>query len=331
MKPLLTVVLPVYNAGKTIRKAISSILNQTFKEFELIIINDGSTDDTLSAIRSFNDDRIRLYSTPNRGVAKAANFAMKLAQTNLIARMDADDEALLDRLQLQYGYLQHNTDVEVVSGLVQYGGNRLKNLGYALHVDRINELITHEQMFNRRFEDLPVANPSVMFCKSLIEKFGGYNEMNVPEDYELFLRWMSMGVKFSKLNHNLLIWNDLETRITRTHSDYSEANFDQTKALYLTNYLKNTYKTIPELWVWGAGRKVNSKVKLLRNLGLRITLNIDVKQQETRGNVMHYSQIKSPGNYIILSYVKDRKGKQEIINYLNSRGFEEGKNYFLMN
>ncbi|QSE96529.1 glycosyltransferase family 2 protein [Fulvivirga lutea] len=331
MKPLVSVVLPAFNAEKTIKKAISSILKQSFEQFELIVINDGSTDNTLKVIESFKDNRIKCFSTPNQGVARAANFAIKLSRTEIIARMDADDVSLPERLALQYQYLQDHEDVDVVSGKITYGGDRTKNLGYALHVDQINQLMNHDQMFSRRFEDSPVANPSVMVRKSLFEMFGGYCEQNIPEDYELFLRWMDKGVEFAKIDHNVLIWNDLDGRITRTHSDYSGDNFDRVKANYLAKFLNARYSTLLEIWIWGTGRKVNSKVKLLNKEGLNVSQFIDVKKNKQLINTMHYTEIHSPGDYIILSYVKDRKGKQEIINYLNTKGFEEGNNYFLMN
>src|ERR1700761_7286076 len=97
-KPQITVLMPAYNAGKYIAEAIASVLGQTFGDFELLIVNDGSTDDTLDIINSFDDKRIRVISQPNQGVAAALNTGLKHAKAEYIARFDADDICLPQRL-----------------------------------------------------------------------------------------------------------------------------------------------------------------------------------------------------------------------------------------
>jgi glycosyltransferase involved in cell wall biosynthesis len=113
-EPLISVVMPVYNAAQYLREAIDSILNQTFRDFEFIIINDGSTDRSLEIIQSYNDDRIRLINQKNTGLAKALNNGIAIAKSDFIARMDADDISIPERLTSQFSFLESNVDVVAV-------------------------------------------------------------------------------------------------------------------------------------------------------------------------------------------------------------------------
>ena len=112
----LTVLLSVHNAGEYLRDAVQSILNQTFTDFEFLIINDGSTDDSLLVLNEFaqRDPRIRIVSRANRGLTKTLNEGITLARGEFLARMDGDDVAMPDRLQKQVEYLQNNPECELV-------------------------------------------------------------------------------------------------------------------------------------------------------------------------------------------------------------------------
>src|ERR1700758_2331993 len=103
-RPQITVLMPAYNAGKYIREAIWSVLQQSFKNFELLVINDGSTDDTLSIALSFHDPRIIVVNREHEGIAAALNTGLKLASAPYIARFDADDICLPNRLRTQLDF-----------------------------------------------------------------------------------------------------------------------------------------------------------------------------------------------------------------------------------
>lgn len=330
MIPKITVLLPVYNGQKTIAKAVESILNQTFSQFELLIIDDGSTDNTVHVIESFSDDRLNVHKIrENGGIARALNFGLKLAKSPFIARMDADDISLPARLEKQYQYIVENPSCGVISSLVEYKGNRTKQQGYAHYVKQINKIVTPEDLRNKRFQESPIAHPSVMFRKELVEQFGGYSEASIPEDYELWLRWMHQGVQFNKLEDNLLIWNDLPSRISRSSLVYSDEKFYKLKAFYLAKQLQKTNDSLPKLWVWGTGRTVNKHSNYLSEAGFEIEKYISLKDSSSKKHI-HFSEIQKPGSFVIVSYVRDRIGKKDIEEFLNIKGFEEGQDFFLM-
>lgn len=183
--PAITVLLPVYNAGKFLEEAIVSILNQTFKDFEFLIIDDGSTDDSLEIINRYSkrDNRIKVISRPNKGFVATLDEGMSLAKTNLIARMDADDIALPTRLEVQYKYLQEHPDCSVVGCQLQI----IDEEGKKKHIDPRPTQDVNLKLFLAY--GCALSGPTVVFRKDIIESIGGFQEAALPaEDYDCWVR-----------------------------------------------------------------------------------------------------------------------------------------------
>ncbi len=325
---LVSVVLPVYNGQKYIERAIESILNQSYQNLELVIVDDGSTDHTIQRISGFNDARIQCYKRSHMGVAETANFGMKQCKGTYIARMDADDIAMTERIRKQVDFLDENPEIGVVSCLVHHQGDRNTQGGYANHVDWLNSLLTPDEIYNHRFADSPVANPSVMFRRELLEHHGDHKTSGLPEDYELWLRWMHHGVKIGKVPEILLHWSDYSTRLTRTNPDYDDDRFQEVKAHYFNLWYKKNGHNRP-IWVWGNSRWVRKRVSFLQELGVSIAGYIDIVHTSDE-KVIHYETVGLIENPIILSYVADRKGKLEIQQWLDQQGYRCGKDYWMM-
>lgn len=189
--PLVSVVMPSYNSKKFISRAIESILNQTFVRFELIIINDCSTDDSLKIIQSYakKDKRIRIISNRKRlNIAGALNKGIRSAKTDLIARMDADDISNPDRLLLQYKLISSSNRIAAV-------GANIIIMDCNEHETAIRRYpVSSKEMKRCLFRYSPFAHPVVMFKKHIFEEIGGYNRKYSPtEDLDL---WFRMGVKY---------------------------------------------------------------------------------------------------------------------------------------
>lgn len=177
-KPRITVLMPVYNAERFLAQAIDSVLAQTFTDFELLMLDDCSTDGSLSIIQSYSDPRIRLYQNEqNMGISPTLNRGIALAQSALIARMDADDLCHPQRLQKQYDYLQQNPDCAMVSSLVRV----ISEEGNLLRIDDFKSPYFY---YNLTFECW-IYHPTITFRKQAIEEIGGYT-VPYSEDFELF-------------------------------------------------------------------------------------------------------------------------------------------------
>jgi len=229
---LVSVVLPFYNADTTLKRAIQSILDQAYEDFELLLINNNSTDKSIEIARqALDDDRVKLIDEANQGVVHATNKGLKEARGKYIARMDADDWSFPDRLLVQVELLDSQKEIGLVSGKVEYEGENPKE-GFLKYLAWINGVTEPEEIYLNQFVEYPVVNPSIMFRRELVGQFGNYGEGNFPEDYEFFLRLQQQGVRMKKVKIPVIKWNDLPNRLTRTHPNYSEDAFDHIKAKY---------------------------------------------------------------------------------------------------
>lgn len=210
-KILLSVLMPVYNAEKYIKLAVESILNQSLSDFEFIIINDGSTDNTLMILHKYaaQDRRIRLISRENKGLIDTLNEGLALAKTSLIARMDADDVSLPTRFQEQFDYLNNHADVVCVGGasiMIDAGGNELHLLVPPLDNDDIQE--------NALKGHCPINHPTAMYRIDAVKYVGNYSHKFYPsEDLDLWLRLGEIG-KLANLKNPVLKYRFLSSSIS---------------------------------------------------------------------------------------------------------------------
>ena len=190
-KPLISVVMPAYNAQKFISSAIESILDQTFKNFELIIINDCSADNTRSIVKSFakKDPRIKLIDNKTRlNIAASLNKGISMASSNIIARMDADDISIPNRLELQYKLITSDKNIAVIGAniiVMDLNENEIAIRSYPTTSEKLKACL---------FKYSPFAHPVVCFRKDMSDSVGGYNPKYSPtEDLDL---WFRLGVKY---------------------------------------------------------------------------------------------------------------------------------------
>ncbi len=183
--------MPVYNGGIYLEKAIGSILTQTFTDFEFIIIDDGSTDNSLVTLSRYaaQDSRIKLVSRENRGLVKTLNQGIELAQSALIARMDADDIAMPERFAMQKAYLDNNPEILCVGGRVKVIDSKGRFL--ISNDAKTNPEDAESSALNGIS---PIIHPSAMLRTEALKQVGGYHEADYPaEDLALWLNLCAIG------------------------------------------------------------------------------------------------------------------------------------------
>jgi len=183
--PKVTVLMPAYNAEKYIGEAIASVLNQSFTDFELLIINDGSTDSTQKIIHSFRDKRIVLINQQNKGVSAALNVGLKAARADYIARFDADDVCHPDRLKIQYEFITSYPQYTIIGSTADY-------IDASGHFMFTHQLAGHlnEEIQQLKYSVCPFIHSSVLYKKDVVITNGGYNENAYT--YEDHFLWASM-------------------------------------------------------------------------------------------------------------------------------------------
>ncbi len=331
---LISVVLPFHNSEATLARAIRSIQNQTYRDWELLLADDGSTDSSPDIARSFskNDPRIRLLQLPKRGIVPTLNDALTRARGKYIARMDSDDYSHPERFTLQIGMLNKNADLGLVSCLVRHIDSVFHAPGYKAHVHWLNTLITPEQHFLARFIESPVAHPSVLYRNELLQTHGSYSQGDFPEDYELWLRWLSAGVRFAKIPEYLLDWHDSPDRLSRTDARYNTDAFYKIKCKYLAAWLKHHQVPDRPFWLWGAGRITRKRFRLLEQLHRPFDGFIDIDPKKI-GTIVAGRKVFSPASLrhypdvFILAAVGTRGARNQIVQHLKSFGKIEGLDY----
>lgn len=223
-KPLVSVLMPVFNTGKYTEDAIKSILNQSYTDFEFIIVDDGSTDNTAQIISGFQDPRIKVIQNEiNLGLAASLNNGLALAQGKFIARMDGDDISFPDRFLKQVTYLNQNPKVGVVGAWYQWTDSE-GNPGKIKRFPMDNGVIQWKLIVDAQ----PIAHPVVMMRAEALREINGYKDMRYSQDYDLFYR-LSKNWEFHNLQEVLLLRREHEQRIGKSHTEEQMANTAQTR------------------------------------------------------------------------------------------------------
>lgn len=226
---IISVVMSVYNGELFLKDAIESILNQSYQNFEFIIINDGSSDSSLSIIKSYNDSRIKLVENErNMGLIYSLNKAFSIASGKYIARMDSDDIAHSDRLKLQIEFLENNPSVGLVgSDYISFSDK---------HSKLIREPKSHGVIKTFLLFSATMCHPTVMLRKQILDDTRSrYNpEFKHVEDYELWTK-LILHTQFANLPTPLLKYRDHQSQVSHKHKVIQTENGD----IVRENYLKS--------------------------------------------------------------------------------------------
>lgn len=190
--PAISVLMSAYNSERYVREAVESILNQTFGDFELILIDDGSKDSSPQILTELadRDARIRFISRLNKGLTKTLNEALSLARAPLIARMDADDVSMPDRFEKQVEYLESHPECVCVGSRVEL----IDPLGSVFRTS--DHKLMHEEIDAGLMKGVgwSIVHPVAMIRRDALEKVGGYREQfETSQDLDLFLRLAEVG------------------------------------------------------------------------------------------------------------------------------------------
>ncbi len=332
--PEVSVLLPVRNASRWLEDALGSLTRQTLTDFEVIAVDDGSTDDSGAILDRWagSDPRFTVVHQPVHGLVTALNRGLERCRGPLVARMDADDVSHLRRLELQAAILASRPEVGVVSSKVRHFPAHRVAKGFRLYEAWLNSLMTHDEMSRERFVESPLAHPSVMVRRDLLAQVGGWRDQGWAEDYDLWLRLFEAGAIFAKLDRTLFFWREHGDRLTRTDRRYSVPSFLRCKAHFLARGpLRNAGRVI----LWGAGQTGRRLSKFLIEEGLAIDTVVDIDPAKIGGTLRGIPIIAPdalPGhlgdNPVVLAAVASRGARDLIRERLIEHGLEEGNTFW---
>jgi glycosyltransferase involved in cell wall biosynthesis len=216
-RPLVSIILPVYNAEKYIAESIHSLLQQTYSNIEIIVLNDGSKDNSEKVIAGLNDGRIKYYSHANIGMAATLNKGLKLASGDYIARQDADDVSLPDRIKKQIDFLEAQKEIGLAGTWAAIIDEKGRKTGGVHHHPVKDEELKFDLLF-----DNPFVHSSVMFRKKVVEECGTYNEQlhSLVQDFEYWFR-ISGKFKVANIAEELQLYRQNTEGISAATTDFS--------------------------------------------------------------------------------------------------------------
>ncbi len=262
MPPAVSVLLPFKNTEKFIRAALQSLVSQAFEDFEVVLVDDGSSDDSRNIAEEFcfRDGRFKLFSG-GHGLVASLNYGLSVATGKWIARFDSDDICHPDRLALQLAMGENYGENTVVSCRVRSFPQRKVSSGYRSYENWINSLESFTEIEHSLFVESPVPHPTAFYSREAVISAGGYADIGLPEDYELWLRLWSNGFRFVRVPKVLLAWRERSDRFSRTSSMYSLTSFYRTKALYLGHVPCLAGKRVYVAGSGQAARRVGKEIK----------------------------------------------------------------------
>ncbi len=323
---LFSVVMAVYNGERYLQEAIESILNQSYKDFEFIIVNDGSLDNTAEILKGIQDSRVRITHIPeNRGAANALNIAIKNASGDWIAIQDADDLSMPTRLEEQAAYVQEHPHLaalgtlrKCMSGNEEIPSKRLRTEEFG------NFLVSSDHMKAYRFYINPLCHGSVLFSKKVFEEVGGYDSSyKICYDYDLWMRMFEVG-PIHKINKKLYQYRIHADSISKKKQPYNE------DWVVASKYIKKTVKEVrdsernPHFIVLGSSQACNEfkEVSLLSNL--KVYSYIKTTASDTSEKIYRLFHENKIDGVIVLEGLQFNN----TIQALEDKGMEINKNLF---
>lgn len=331
--PRVSVLLPCRNAAAHLGEALRSLAAQTWRDLEIVAVDDASTDATSALLRDWGTRAcpLRLVQGRGQGIVAALNLAVAAARGELLARMDADDIAEPERLARQVAALDAAPALAGCGTGVRYFPRDIVRDGSLDYERWLNSLTSPDAIFRDRFIECPIAHPTLLIRRSAFESAGGYRDAGWPEDYDLVLRLLSGGYRLSNLPQVLLHWRDRPERLSRTDPRYSQEAFRNCKLHYLAPLLGPCSGVV----VWGAGPvgKGFARALLARGVALRAFVDLDPRKigQVTHGApVIHPDRINDYRGAFVLAAVAGEVARAEIRSSLGAAGWREEQDFVVV-
>jgi glycosyltransferase involved in cell wall biosynthesis len=326
--PRVSVLLPCFNAARFLTEALASLEKQTFADFEVIAVDDGSTDDTLELLQRWaaRDPRARIIAGSHKGLVSALATALEHAGGEFTARFDADDVAAPARFQRQVELLDAHSEVAACGTGVCYFPAEFVRAGARAYESWLNALHTPEEIARDIFVECPIAHPTLMARTDALRKIGGYQDNGWPEDYDLVFRLFESGCQLANVPEVLHSWREGEKRLSRVDPRYSADAFRRCKAHYLATTLLSGRKVV----IWGAGPVGKAFARELKAHDIPVVGFIDVDPRKIDRCIQglpvrsHHELDRSA---FIVAAVGNAAARTEIRAALHAAGLQELRDY----
>lgn len=316
--PLISILTPFKNTELFLDACIDSIIKQTYTHWELIIVDDSSTDNSFKIVDKYAriDNRIKLFKNTGSGIIDALQFALKKSNGELITRMDSDDIMLPKKLEVLSNNLIKHGKGHVATGLVKYFSENGVGDGYTSYQNWLNNLTKAGKNYSEIYKECVIPSPCWMIYKTDLMACNAFNPNIYPEDYDLTFRFYKHKYKCIPCDELLHKWRDYSTRTSRTHIHYAQNHFTELK---IRHFLDIDFSSKRTLTIWGAGNKGKIIAKFL--LDKKIPFEWICNNPHKIGKDIYGKKLRP------FEYLATIKNSQSIITVANKISQSEIKGY----
>ena len=324
--------MPVKNAAIWLDECLLSIVEQSFTSWELIAVDDGSSDNSYAVLTQWavRDARIRVVKNKEQGIIPALDTAYQLTQGSFITRMDADDKMPTNKLALFFENMNKANPKTIVTGWVNYFSDFPISKGYLAYEKWLNQRCNENDHWNHVYRECVVASANWMTHKSNIDAIGGFKSLIYPEDYHMVLKWKEKQLDIISINEITHLWREHPERTSRNSDDYQQEAFFSIK---IKHFISHEISSNDNLVVLGTGRKGKLTADLLQQNGIEFTWIENQEETTELKNkkvypVKQMSLITNP-KVLIAVYPEDRI-RQSIDRYLQNLNLSLGIGYWYL-
>ncbi len=323
--------MPVKNTALFLEQCLSSILYQTYQNWELLAVDDGSEDDSLNILKAYakKDKRVKVFSNTGKGIIDALRLAYGNSTGGFITRMDSDDIMTEDKLEVLSSNLIKKGQGTIALGLVEYFSENELGEGFKKYESWLNQLTIKGNNFSGIYKECVIPSPCWMVYREDFEKCDALRPNRYPEDYDLTFRFYINGLKPIACAKVLHHWRDYATRTSRTDDNYADNTFIAIKADY---FISQEYDKEKNLVVWGAGRKGKALAQIF------IKHNIDfywicdnpkkIGKHIYDKEMLAFSELEKIENAQSIVTVASPKAQEEIKKYFDKLNQKAMEDYF---
>lgn len=330
-EPLISILIPFKNTEAFLPECLDSIINQTYSNWELIIVDDGSTDKSTTIVENYaqKDKRIKLLTNTGNGIIEALRHAYNNSKGQLITRMDSDDIMTLNKLEVLGNLLLEKGEGHIAIGQVRYFSKTGVGAGYKSYETWLNMLTKTGSNYSEIYKECVIPSPCWMLHRDDLNKIDAFNPNTYPEDYDLVFRCYEYDIECIPCNKVIHYWRDYSSRTSRTHEHYAENHFLDLKLHY---FLKLNYDGSRPLAIWGAGNKGKTVAKKLIAKEIPFYWICDNPKKigkdiygKTLLNFDYLNELDNPQSIIT---VANSKAQIEIRQYMSNHGMNAMRDYF---
>lgn len=328
---LVSIIMPVYNAAPFLADCLKSIQQQSYTNWELIAIDDFSTDASFKLLEEASsfDDRIKIIKNTEKGIIPALSLALKNVSGFFITRMDADDIMPPERISTMTSAFEDAPSKTVVTGLVEYFSNIEVSAGYKAYQNWLNQNIQSKNPWANVYRECIIASPCWMMRAEELKAAGGFDNLEYPEDYDLVFRLFKNQFQIKALPELLLKWREHPARTSRNSEDYAQDSFFKLKVKRFIEFENITENLV----LWGTGIKARLTAKILLEESTSF-IWMDLHPEKYPNGIFGQAILpfrkteKMKNVKLILAVYPPKKEKVKMESYLGSLELIKGENYW---